>query len=92
MVQLRKLHVLKLRKKADVGLPSYLFLGEVKSLFCTEMPAFVEKFPFSSIDQSCVCRPWRAAIWRVSAIAYAFQHRQKQRKLLVSRVKQERNG
>ena len=30
----RRLHVLKLRKKADMGLPSCLFLEEVKLLFC----------------------------------------------------------
>lgn len=51
--------MLKLRKKADMGLPSRLFLEEVKLQFCNtdESIPLVEKLCFSFRDESSVFRP-----------------------------------
>lgn len=84
--------MLRLRKKADVGLPSCLFLEEVKSHFCSTEVYLLHKSGLFLLETNIVVfRPLRVAIWRVSGIAYAFQHKKKQRKLPVSRIKQERN-
>lgn len=88
-------HVFTLRKKADLGLPSCLFLGEVKPLCCKADAQLLQKsclFLFRNSNLAFRHKPLRAAFWRVYGVAWAFQYKPKWKKSLVSRVKQERNG
>ena len=88
-------HVFTLRKKADLGLPSCLFLEEVKLLCCKADAQLVRKnclFLFRNSSLTFRHKPLRAAFWRVYGVAWAFQYKPKWKKSLASRVKQERNG
>lgn len=88
-------HVFTLRKKADLGLPSCLFLEEVKLLCCKADAQLLQKnclFLFRNSSLAFRHKPLRAAFWRVYGVACAFQYKPKWKKSLVSRVKRERNG
>jgi hypothetical protein len=92
------LHMFKLRKKADMGLPFCFSLEEVKLLLATTDTYLLWKsclFLLETKKAQCLaigpCSP-RVAIWWAYVIAYSCQYKKKQRKLLVEGVKQEKHG